>query len=300
MAGETVHTPMMQQYWRIKSEHPNMLLLYRMGDFYELFYDDAERASRLLNLTLTTRGASAGVPIKMAGVPVVSVEQYLGKLVKLGESVAICEQIGDPATSKGPVERKVVRVVTPGTLTDTSLLNEKSDSALLALAPPTRRNGAIGLAWLTLSSGELRATSIPVARLASELARIDPSEILIAESWSDSLHGLIDSLPCAAQARPDWHFDAARGDSMLKEQLQVAALDAFGIADVPEILAACAALLDYAQATQGSRLPHIASLKRESISDFIALDPVTRRNLEITETLRGAGGPTLFKLLDHC
>ncbi len=254
----------------------------------------------MLNLTLTTRGASAGVPIKMAGVPVVSVEQYLGKLVKLGESVAICEQIGDPATSKGPVERKVVRVVTPGTLTDTSLLNEKSNASLLALAPPTRRNGAVGLAWLTLSSGELRATSIPAARLASELARIDPSEILIAESWSDALHQLIDSLPCAAQSRPDWHFDAARGESMLKEQLQVAALDAFGVADAPEILAACAALLDYAHSTQGRRLPHIASLKRESISDFIALDPVTRRNLEITETLRGEDGPTLFKLLDHC
>ena len=294
------HTPMMQQYWRIKAEHPNVLLFYRMGDFYELFYEDAERGSRLLNLTLTSRGASAGTPIKMAGVPVVAVEQYLGKLVKLGESVAICEQIGDPATSKGPVERKVVRVVTPGTLTDTSLLNDKSNATLLALAPPTRRNGAIGLAWLTLSSGELRATSIPAARLASELARIDPSEILIAESWSDALHALIDSLPCTAQARPDWHFDAARGEAMLKEQLQVAALDAFGVADAPEILAACAALLDYAQSTQGSRLPHIASLKRESISDFIALDPVTRRNLEITETLRGADGPTLFKLLDHC
>ncbi len=142
------HTPMMQQYWRIKAEHPNVLLFYRMGDFYELFYDDAERGARLLNLTLTKRGASNGAPIKMAGVPVVAVEQYLGKLVKLGESVAICEQIGDPATSKGPVERKVVRVVTPGTLTETSLLSDKSNAALLALAPPTRRNGAIGLAWL--------------------------------------------------------------------------------------------------------------------------------------------------------
>ena len=299
-ADLTHHTPMMQQYWRIKAEHPNVLLFYRMGDFYELFYDDAERGSRLLNLTLTSRGASAGTPIKMAGVPVVAVEQYLGKLVKLGESVAICEQIGDPATSKGPVERKVVRVVTPGTLTDTSLLNDKSNATLLALAPPTRRNGAIGLAWLTLSSGDLRATSIPAARLESELARIDPSEILIAESWSDALHALLDSLPCTAQTRPDWHFDATRGETMLKEQLQVAALDAFGVADAPEILAACAALLDYAQSTQGSRLPHIASLKRESTSDFIALDPVTRRNLEITETLRGADGPTLFSLLDHC
>ena len=294
------HTPMMQQYWRIKAEHPHTLLFYRMGDFYELFYDDAERGARLLNLTLTARGNSAGAPIKMAGVPVVAVEQYLGKLVKLGESVAICEQIGDPATSKGPVERKVVRVVTPGTLTDTSLLSDKSNAPLLALAPPTRRNGTIGMAWLTLSSGELRATSIPAAQLASELARIDPSEILIAEGWSDALHRLIDPLPCASQARPDWHFDAARGEALLKEQLQVAALDAFGVADAPEILAACAALLDYARATQGSRLPHITSLKRESISDFIALDPVTRRNLEITETLRGEDGPTLFKLLDHC
>ncbi|HZA95623.1 MAG TPA: DNA mismatch repair protein MutS, partial [Burkholderiaceae bacterium] len=294
------HTPMMQQYWRIKADHPNVLLFYRMGDFYELFYDDAERGSRLLNLTLTTRGASAGTPIKMAGVPVVSVEQYLGKLVKLGESVAICEQIGDPATSKGPVERKVVRVVTPGTLTDTTLLHDKSNATLLAVAPPTRKSGAIGLAWLTLSSGELRATSIPAARLQSEVARIDPSEILIAERWGDSLHALIDALPCTVQARPDWHFDAARGEAVLKEQLQVAALDAFGIADAPEILAACAALLDYAQSTQGCRPPHIASLKRESISDFIALDPVSRRNLEITETLRGADGPTLFNLLDHC
>jgi len=294
------HTPMMQQYWRIKAEHPNVLLLYRMGDFYELFHDDAERGARLLNLTLTKRGVSGGAPIKMAGVPVVSVEQYLGKLVKLGESVAICEQIGDPATSKGPVERKVVRVVTPGTLTDTSLLNDKSNAPLLALAPATRRNGAIGLAWLTLSSGEMRAASIPASQLASELARINPSEILIAEGWSDALHTLVDALPCASQARPDWHFDASRGESLLKEQLQVAALDAFGIADAPEILAACSALLDYARTTQGSRLPHIASLKRESISDFIALDPVTRRNLEITETLRGEEGPTLFKLLDHC
>ncbi|MEP6609303.1 MAG: DNA mismatch repair protein MutS [Burkholderiaceae bacterium] len=294
------NTPMMQQYWRIKAEHPNILLFYRMGDFYELFHDDAERGSRLLNLTLTTRGASAGAPIKMAGVPAVSVEQYLGKLVKLGESVAICEQIGDPAASKGPVERKVMRVVTPGTLTDTSLLNDKANAALLALAPPTRRSGSIGMAWLVLSSGDLRATSIPAAQLASELARIDPSEILIAESWSDALHTLIDPLPCASQARPDWHFDPARGEALLKEQLQVATLDAFGISDTPEILAACSALLDYARSTQGSRLPHIASIKRESISDFITLDPVTRRNLEITETLRGEDGPTLFKLLDHC
>ena len=153
------HTPMMQQYLRIKAEHPNVLLFYRMGDFYELFYDDAERAARLLNITLTSRGASAGTPVKMAGVPVVSLEQYLSRLVKLGESVAICEQIGDPATSKGPVERRVVRVVTPGTLTDTGLLPDKVDAPLLALAPPRQRGGPFGLAWLVLSSGELRGTS---------------------------------------------------------------------------------------------------------------------------------------------
>ncbi|MGH6610016.1 MAG: DNA mismatch repair protein MutS, partial [Burkholderiaceae bacterium] len=294
------HTPMMQQYWRLKAEHPHVLLFYRMGDFYELFYDDAERGARLLGLTLTTRGASAGAPVRMAGVPVVSMEQYLGKLVKLGESVAICEQIGDPAASKGPVERKVVRVVTPGTLTDTSLLNDKSNAALLAIAPAAKRRGTIGLAWLTLSSGELRATSIAAEQLSSELARIEPSEILVADGWSDALQRLIESLPCTVQARPDWHFDAARGEALLKEQLQVAALDAFGVTDAPEILAACAALLDYARSTQGSGLPHIASLKRESTSDFIALDAVTRRNLEITETLRGEDGPTLFGLVDHC
>src|SRR5512144_3350551 len=156
---------MMQQYLGIKVQHPDILLFYRMGDFYEMFYDDAERAARLLNITLTARGASGGAPVKMAGVPVVSVEQYLAKLVKLGESVAICEQIGDPATSKGPVERKVVRVVTPGTLTDPALLDAKRDAVLLAVAPPLKRNGDFGLGWLVLSSGELRATSVPFAQL---------------------------------------------------------------------------------------------------------------------------------------
>src|SRR5512135_936674 len=167
-AAASAHTPMMQQYLRIKAQHPDVLLFFRMGDFYELFYDDAERAARLLNITLTQRGASGGAPVKMAGVPVVSVEQYLAKLVKLGESVAICEQIGDPATSKGPVERKVVRVVTPGTLTDPALLDAKADAVLLAIAPPAKRGGDFGLAWLVLSSGELRATSAPFIQLGSE------------------------------------------------------------------------------------------------------------------------------------
>ena len=173
-ANFTGHTPMMQQYLRIKAEHPNTLLFYRMGDFYELFHADAEKASRLLDITLTSRGQSAGVPIKMAGVPVVALEQHLARLVKLGEAVAICEQIGDPATSKGPVERKVVRVVTAGTITDQGLLPEKSDALLLALAPDKR---LVGAAWLNLASGELTLAEIAPGRLAHELERLRPADV---------------------------------------------------------------------------------------------------------------------------
>src|SRR5213594_3199130 len=176
------HTPMMQQYLRLKAQYPDILLFYRMGDFYELFYDDAERASRLLDLTLTTRGASAGAPIKMAGVPYHAVDQYLAKLVKIGESVAICEQIGDPATSKGPVDRQVTRIVTPGTLTDSELLEEKADNILLALS---RTKGAVGLAWLNLANGDLRVTEIAPQILAAELRRIGPAEILLAENSAE-------------------------------------------------------------------------------------------------------------------
>src|SRR5262252_1310891 len=170
---DSKHTPMMEQYLRIKAQYAQMLLFYRMGDFYELFYEDADRGARLLNITLTRRGNSNGAPIPMAGVPVVSVEQYLARLVKLGESVAICEQIGDPATSKGPVERKVLRVVTPGTITDTSLLSDKADTALAALAVD-RKTQTAGLAWLVLASGDLRAMQVPLDRIGSELARIEP------------------------------------------------------------------------------------------------------------------------------
>ncbi len=289
------HTPMMRQYLRIKAEHPKVLLFYRMGDFYELFYEDAERASRLINITLTKRGTSAGAPIPMAGVPVVSVEQYLARLVKLGESVAICEQIGDPATSKGPVERKVVRIVTPGTLTDTGLLNAKADAALAAVTIDAKR-GCAGIAWLVLSSGDLRVTSTARARLGSELARIVPSELLVAEEQ----RALLPSTDAAVQAVPDWHFDAARGAQLLRQQLDVATLQAFGVEEQPELLAACAALLTYAQQTQAARLAHVTTLKVEHESDFIVLDPVTRRNLELTEPLRDDDGPTLFKLLDKC
>ncbi len=294
------HTPMMAQYLRLKAVHPHTLLFYRMGDFYELFYDDAERGARLLGIALTSRGSSAGAPVRMAGVPAVSLEQYLARLVKLGESVAICEQIGDPATSKGPVERKVMRVVTPGTLTDTALLEDKLDAPLLAITPPFRRGGLYGLAWLVLASGELRAARIPTSELVSELARIAPSEVLIPESAADAVRTRVEPAGAPIQERPDWHFDAVRGSAVLRSSLQVATLDAFGVTDAPECLAACAALLDYAQATQGGRLPQLAGLRFESASDFVGLDAATRRNLEITDTLRGEDGPTLFGLLDHC
>jgi len=249
---------------------------------------------------LTARGASAGARVKMAGVPVVSVEQYLARLVKLGESVAICEQIGDPATSKGPVERRVVRVVTPGTLTDTGMMQDKADTPLMAVAPPLARGGPFGLAWLVLSSGELRAASIDAASLNSELARILPSEVLVADTWSGALEAPVRDAGAVLQARPDWHFDPVRGADILREALQVGTLDAFDVTDVPELLAAASALLDYARATQGGRLPHIAALAREATSDYVVLDPATRRNLELTETLRGDDGATLFRLLDRC
>ncbi|MDZ7653214.1 MAG: DNA mismatch repair protein MutS [Burkholderiaceae bacterium] len=293
------HTPMMQQYLRIKAQHPNVLLFYRMGDFYELFFADAERAARLLNITLTKRGTSAGAPIPMAGVPVVSVEQYLARLVKLGESVAICEQIGDPATSKGPVERKVMRVVTPGTVTDTGLLSAKADAALAAVHLD-RKRGVAGIAWLVLASGDLRVTEAPLARVASELARIAPSEVLVADSLAEA------ALPAGAapqsvpQKVPDWHFDPARGRDLLCKQFEVATLQAYGVEEMPAVLAACAALLTYAQQTQSERLAHVTKLRLESESDFVVLDPVTRRNLELTEPLRHEDGPTLFKLLDAC
>ncbi|HEU0283468.1 MAG TPA: DNA mismatch repair protein MutS, partial [Gallionella sp.] len=176
---KTSHTPMMQQYLRIKAEHPGMLLFYRMGDFYELFFADAERAAKLLDITLTQRGASNGQPIKMAGVPYHAVEQYLARLVKLGESVAICEQIGDPATSKGPVERKVVRIVTPGTVTDSALLEEKRDCLLLALH---ERHGKVGLAWLNLASGQFFVSETSAGNLPAELERLQPTEVLHAEN----------------------------------------------------------------------------------------------------------------------
>jgi DNA mismatch repair protein MutS len=297
------HTPMMQQYLRIKAEHPGTLVFYRMGDFYELFFDDAEKAARLLDLTLTQRGASGGSPIKMAGVPHHACEQYLAKLVKLGESVAICEQIGDPATSKGPVERKVVRVVTPGTLTDAALLSDKNDVYLLAMCPAHNRRGvvtSVGLAWLNLASGALRLAEVASEQVSAALERIRPAETLIADSIIDAGVTFGASNIGATTRVPSWHFDISSGTQRLCEQLGVAGLDGFGAHSLTCACGAAGALLLYAAATQGQQLRHVRSLKVEYESEYIGLDPATRRNLELTETLRGTEAPTLCSLLDTC
>ncbi|HEV3007826.1 MAG TPA: DNA mismatch repair protein MutS [Burkholderiales bacterium] len=280
---------MMQQYLRIKGEHPDILVFYRMGDFYELFYDDAEKGARLLDLTLTSRGASAGAPVKMAGVPAHSVEQYLAKLVKLGESVAICEQIGDPATAKGPVERQVTRIVTPGTLTDSELLDDKTDNILLSLC---RDKSGVGLAWLSLASGTLRVAEVAPQALDNELRRIDPAEVLI----SQEAH--FEGFP--ATRLPAWHFDIESGKKKLLKQLGAASLAGYGCEDLTLAIGACGALLEYAAKTQGQALAHVTAVSAERAGEYVRLDAATRRNLELTETLRGETAPTLFSLLDEC
>ena len=288
------HTPVMQQYLRIKAQHPDQLLFYRMGDFYELFFEDAERASKLLDITLTKRGASNGEPIKMAGVPYHAVEQYLARLVKLGESVAICEQIGDPATSKGPVERQVVRIVTPGTLTDAALLDDRRDNVLLALS---RAGGTLGLAWLSLASGRLRVMETSLASLANDITRLGPAETLVADDGSVTLPA---DHRAAVKRVPVWQFDLDAGRRLLCEQFGTRDLAGFGADDLGPAIGAAAALLQYARATQGSALAHIRELAVEHADALVMLDPATRRNLEISETLRGEASPTLLSVLDTC
>ena len=278
---------MMQQYLRIKGEHPDILVFYRMGDFYELFYDDAEKASRLIDLTLTQRGSSAGAPVKMAGVPVHSVEQYLAKLVKMGESVAIAEQIGDPATAKGPVDRQVTRIVTPGTLTDSELLDDKSDNVLLSIS---RDKSTVGLAWLSLASGALRVAEVAPQALDNELRRIAPAEVLCAFPLDEFF----------VTKLPEWHFDIEAGKKRLLKQLGAASLAGFGCEDMTLAIGACGALLDYAAKTQGQALAHVTAVSAERAGEYVRLDAATRRNLELTETLRGEPAPTLFSLLDEC
>src|SRR3954469_13277632 len=280
---------MMQQYLGIKAQHPDILLFYRMGDFYELFYDDAEKASRLLDITLTQRGASAGAPVKMAGVPVHSVEQYLAKLVKLGHSVAICEQVGDVATAKGPVDRQVTRIVTPGTLTDSSLLEDKTDNILLSISGD---KSTVGLAWLSLAGGTLRVAEVAPQALANELRRIAPAEVLVADGVV--LDGFF------LTRVPAWHFDVEAGKRKLLKQLGAGTLAGFGVEDLTLAIGACGALLEYAGKTQGQALAHVTTVTAERAGEYVRLDAATRRNLELTETLRGEPAPTLFSLLDEC
>ena len=298
------HTPMMAQYLRLKADFPDTLLFYRMGDFYEMFYADAERAAALLDITLTTRGQSAGQPITMAGVPFHSVEGYLARLIKLGESVAICEQVGDVATSKGPVERKVVRVVTPGTLTDSELLSDKSESILLAVhAGPRNR---CGLAWLAVTQGQVHLAECAADELPGWLERVAPSELLLPVDATPAFEQrLKDVRPAAGRAptlthRPEFQFDAALGRRKLLEQLQTASLAAWNAEDLPHAHAAAAALLAYAEHTQGRALTHVRGVMVERPGELIDLPATTRRNLELVQTLRGEDAPTVFSLLDTC
>ncbi|HEY3326856.1 MAG TPA: DNA mismatch repair protein MutS [Novimethylophilus sp.] len=283
---------MMQQYLSIKAEHPDMLLFYRMGDFYELFFEDAEKAARLLDITLTRRGASNGEPIKMAGVPYHAVEQYLAKLVKLGEAVAICEQVGDPALSKGPVERKVARIITPGTLTDSALLDDARDNVLLALCV---HEGQLGLARINLASGAFVLCEAAEHALAHELERIAPAELLLPD---DLRHPLLETLKCARKRLAPWQFDLDSALQTLTRQFGTHDLSGFGVDGMHAAIAAAGALLDYVHNTQRGALPHILGLSAEQQSAFIQLDAATRRNLEIDQTLRGEPAPTLHSLLD--
>ncbi len=294
----SAHTPMMAQYLRLKADFPDTLLFYRMGDFYEMFYQDAERAAALLDITLTARGQSAGQPIPMAGVPFHAVDGYLARLIRLGESVAICEQVGDMATAKGPVERKVVRVVTPGTLTDSELMSDKSESLLLAVHAGAR--GRAGLAWLAVTQGRVQLAECALDELPAWLERIAPSELLLAQDATPAFEQRLAGTRAALTHRPAFQFDAALGRRKLLQQLQAASLAAWGADDLPQAHAAAAALLTYAEHTQGRALTHVWALAVERAGEQIELPASTRRNLELVQTLRGEDAPTLFSLLDTC
>ncbi|WP_019429322.1 DNA mismatch repair protein MutS [Limnohabitans sp. Rim47] len=301
------HTPMMAQYLAIKAEFPDTLVFYRMGDFYELFFADAEKAAGLLDITLTRRGQSAGQPVVMAGVPFHSVETYLARLIKLGESVALCEQVGDVATAKGPVERKVVRVVTPGTLTDTELLPDKSEAILLAVHQTAKNR--CGLAWLSVTQGVVYLAECAQDELADWIDRISPSELLASAGMTPTFEQKLRGLKTGGRGtwalalRPDFQFDAGLGQRKLLEQLQAASLAAWSADTLHDAHAAAAALLTYAEHTQGRSLPHVQQVQVQRSDALIDLPASTRRNLELTQTLRGesaANSPTLFALLDTC
>ncbi|MBA0155576.1 MULTISPECIES: DNA mismatch repair protein MutS [Acinetobacter] len=299
VADLSSHTPMMQQYLKVKIQHPHSLMFYRMGDFYELFFDDAHKAAKLLGITLTHRGKANGQPIPMAGVPYHSAEGYLARLVKKGETVVICEQIGE-VTGKGPVERGVVRIITPGTLTDDALLNSYQSSNLVALC---LQQNQIGIALLDLSAGifKVQQQEYQPEQLAIELSRLMPSEIVVDEDIVDPniIESVKKQLDCPVTKRPNVDFNLNNAQKTLCDQLGVATLSGFGIDHLPLAKAAAAALIHYAKETQRTALPHIRSIQLEQSSDFIALDPVTRRNLELIEPLF-EHGTSLFQLINDC
>ncbi|HET7299546.1 MAG TPA: DNA mismatch repair protein MutS [Oleiagrimonas sp.] len=285
----------MRQYLAAKAEHPDVLLFFRMGDFYEMFYDDARKAARLLDITLTQRGQSAGQPIPMAGVPYHAVENYLARLVKLGESVAICEQIGDPAASKGPVERKVVRIVTPGTVTDAALLEERRDNLLMAIAAGDK--GRYGLAWVDLAGGRFLLSEADSAEaLAAELARLQPAETLIAEdaAWPRAV-----TILSGLRKRPPWHFDHGAAKRELNRFFGTRDLGGFGVEGLDLAIAAAGAMLGYVEETQKSALPHLSGMAVESAGETIAMDAATRRNLEIDTHPEGRREHTLLGIVDE-
>ena len=289
------HTPMMAQYLQLKAQNPDILLFYRMGDFYELFYDDAKKAAALLDISLTKRGQSAGEPIPMAGVPYHAVEGYLAKLVALGESVAICEQIGDPATSKGPVERKVVRIVTPGTVSDEALLPERQDNLVAAIY---QEKGVFALATLDMASGHFLISELPNKEaLSAELQRTQPAEILYPEDFSDA--GILQGYK-GLRRRPIWEFELVTAIQLLNRQFGTQNLTGFGVEKAVVALCAAGCVLHYAQETQRTALPHINSIHLAQNSDTVLLDAATRRNLELTTNLAGGTENTLASVLDKC
>jgi len=290
----TGHTPMMQQYLGIKAEHPEVLLFYRMGDFYELFFDDARRAAKLLDIALTKRGTSNGTPIPMAGVPYHAVDGYLARLIRLGESAVICEQIGDPATSRGPVERRVMRIITPGTVIEDELLAERKDNLVAAL---NLHNDDYGLAWLDVSSGRFHLMHLAsIEEVETELERLAPAELLLPETLDS---GTFTSSTPKCQARPDWYFDAASASRILCERFGTQDLSGFGIEDMSSGVGAAGCLLRYCEDSYCGQLPHLQGLKLEQRGDTVIMDPATRRNLELTANLhQHSSAPTLIDLLD--
>ncbi|MGH1462904.1 MAG: DNA mismatch repair protein MutS, partial [Neptuniibacter sp.] len=289
------HTPMMQQYLRIKAQHPDQLVFYRMGDFYELFYDDAKKAADLLDISLTARGKSAGEPIPMAGIPYHAAEGYIGKIVRAGESVVICEQVGDPATSKGPVERAVARIITPGTVSDEALLDETRDNLLVAL---NQIENKFGFAIVDITSGRFSLMEVDTQdSLLSELERLRPSETLYNE---DSLLGAILAQRKSLRPQAPWHFEADTAHDLLCQQFKVKDLGGFGCDQLNVAISAAGCLLQYTKDTQRTALPHIRRIQIEHHNDYVALDAATRKNLEIDQNLSGGFDNTLARVVDHC